>query len=488
MSDPAATPPAPRPVLPLRGWLAVSHLVVLVLPIAGLVGSGALWHDLVNQTRWDLENQAALLALLIEEDVARQAAPADLASRGPAISTVLRRAKQATYSGSEVVDAHGVVVATSGRSLGQDLSREQHVAAALAGVRHQAVKPRPAPSKLQPLTGPSRRARVRVFVAHPLRVDDQVVGALVISRTPREEVQAFAQMAPRAGWGAAVALLLTLGMAWAAGVLATRSLERLDAGAVRIAEGDFGGVDELAEPQQSHVAEVSRVARSLTWMATRLRERLHYISEFASNVSHEFKTPLATLRGTVELLADDEGMPPEQRERFLANAGKEVDRLERLVEGLLSLARADESAARMRLSLQELIAAVAERGGVAVEGGPAGTVVGNREQLDAVLHNLVGNARAHGGSGVEVVVRTWVEGARTGFDVIDDGPGISEANLARVFDRFFTTARATGGTGLGLALVRAIVAQHGGEVTAESQPGRTRFRVDLPRAPTEPPA
>ena len=71
----------------------------------------------------------------------------------------------------------------------------------------------------------------------------------------------------------------------------------------------------------------------------------------------------------------------------------------------------------------------------------------------------------------------------TGFRVIDDGRGISEANLPRVFDRFFTTDRGAGGTGLGLALVRAIAVRHGGEVTVDSRPGRTVFTVRLPLQP-----
>jgi signal transduction histidine kinase len=82
---------------------------------------------------------------------------------------------------------------------------------------------------------------------------------------------------------------------------------------------------------------------------------------------------------------------------------------------------------------------------------------------------------------VKVQVVGFTDGAWTGVDVIDDGPGISPANLPKVFDRFFTTDRAKGGTGLGLALVRAVMEAHGGRVEVESVLGRTRLRVVLPR-------
>ena len=474
--------PTPSAVRPLREWLAASHLMVLVLPIVGLVVSGALAQDLVNQTRWDLEHQAALITMLAESDLqqARRTDPqADLHGCSEHLSGLLREVKAETLAGIEITDAQGRVVATSGTRLGEDLSAEPHVRSALLGHPIEAIKPRPPPSRQQPLASPSRRARVRVFVARPVMLDDQVAGVVVISRTPREDFQALYHMAPRAAWAAGGALLITLAVAWGAGVLATRSLTLLDQGAVRIAEGDYAGLGALAAPQRSHVAEVARVAQSVTRMANRLRERLGYIGEFASNVSHEFKTPLATLRGTVELLEEDDGMASEQRERFLANATREVDRLQAVVDGLLSLARADIASSRAVFDLGDVVRnAVA--GEVEVQ-GHAGPIRGDASQVDVVATNLVDNAFLHGGAEVNVRVACWEEEHQTGFDVVDDGPGISEPNQGRVFDRFFTTNRGEG-TGLGLALVRAIVEQHGGTVGVESRPGHTVFRVAFPLA------
>jgi len=466
-------------------WLALSHLAVFCLPIVVLVVSGALGHDLVEQTRDDLRHQAELLRMAVQADIERARADdpdVTLAELEPRLSARLFDAKQATWSGIELTDASGRVAATSGRELGEDLSDRREVRAALRGRMGSKVRPRPPFRELPALSGPGRRAGVWVFVAVPVEVDGERLGALVVSRTPREELQALYGMAPRAMLGAILALLATLGLAFGAAVLATRSLQVLDSGADRIARGDLDGVTELERPELSHVAEVAGVARSVRRAALRLRERLDYIGEFASNVSHEFKTPLSTLRGTVELLTDEGAdMPDAQRERFLANAQRELDRLERLVTGLLALARAEQASAHDVVDLDALLRRVADRLEVAVEGAAA-PVRGATVQLEAVVENLLRNAVEHGGVGATVRLIGLRDPGTTGFVVADDGAGITAANRPHVFDRFFTTRREQGGTGLGLALAKAVVVQHGGTIEVESAPGDTRFVVRLPAA------
>jgi signal transduction histidine kinase len=229
--------------------------------------------------------------------------------------------------------------------------------------------------------------------------------------------------------------------------------------------------------------EVADTAHAVAAMTERLRDRLVYITEFAANVAHEVKTPVATLKGTIELLQDDDGrMSEAQRAKFLENGARELDRLEAVVAGLLALARADTSEARSEFSVHELLQAVAAERSLPLS-GQSGRVVADRAQLELVLQNLVDNALRHGGPPTPTVaLEGYAEADRVGFRVVDDGRGISEANLPRVFDRFFTTDRVAG-TGLGLALVQAVIGRHGGQVTAESRPGRTVFTVSLPRAP-----
>ena len=468
--------------LSLRTWLVLSHLVVFMLPVLALVGTGALASDLRTQTREDLEHQAALLALDLEHRLSTT--PKALAALD--LDATLARAKAETLAGFRVVDTAGRIVATSGTDIGQDISGEPEVASALSGTEATAVKERErVPTSRESLAGKSRHADVRVFVARPLYEGGSVVGAVVLSRTPREEVQAFYQMAPRLSVGVLLALAGTVGLAFSAGRILSRSLRSLAEASHGIAAGSEAALVALEPASRSRVAEARALAAAMGTMSARLRQRLRYISEFAGNVSHEFKTPVSSLRGTIELLRDDDEMPPEQRARFLENALSDLDRLSRLVGGLLRLARAEEGGTRGVVALDDLVASVCARytsdaSNVSNRGGAA-RVDANREQLESAVSNLVENALRHGGPDVKVQVVGFTDGAWTGVDVIDDGPGISPANLPKVFDRFFTTDRAKGGTGLGLALVRAVMEAHGGRVEVESALGRTRLRVVLPR-------
>lgn len=471
-----------RAVLSLRTWLVLSHVAVLVLPVLILVLTGALAKDLESQTREDIQHQGALLGLLVRSELERARAldgDATLSDLSERLTPALVEAREATLAGVRLVDARGVVVASSGDELGEDLFDRPEVQQALEGSPALSVRPRPPPTR-QPLASPSRRAEVRLFLGQPVRVGDEVVGAVVLSRTPREEIQALYHLIP--AWVALLALGTTMLISLFAGFRFSRSIRILEATTRRLATGDVDERGELELPARSHLAEVRGLTAAFRSMMTRLRDRLRYISEFAGNVSHEFRTPITTLRGTVELLRDDEEMPPEQRARFLDNALHDLERMDRLVSGLLTLARAEEGAERHRVDLDALVARVAADHGVITCEGTAGDTLADPTQLEAVIGNLVANALQHGGEGVTVRLRPWHEGNRCGVDVEDDGRGIREANLPRVFERFFTTDRDGGGTGLGLALARAVCETHGGTVSVQSRPGATRFRVDLPRA------
>ncbi len=459
----------PLPRLPLQLWLLGSYVLVLSLPVFAVLGTGALAWDLVNQTREDLEHQGALIAMVAADR---------MEGRREGVNELLAAAKAQTLAGIRIVNDEAVVVASSGGTVGDDLSDDEEVRTALAGSRGLAIKPRdPVPlknrSSYTTRDSPSRHADVRVFVAVPIVKDGEVLGAVVLSRTPREEWQTFWQMAPRLTAGALVALLLTTALAIFAGWRASRSLKGLASASERIAAGQLGTDDTFAEAQDSRIQETALLGGAMALMASRLRARLTYISEFAGNVSHEFKTPVSSLRGTIELLRDDEAMPPDQRARFLENALADLDRLSNLVGGLLRLARAEEGGAREPVGLDALVEEVLHRHpGIPVRGS-AGEVSGVREQLDTLVKNLVENAVRHGGPNVRV--ERWRTPSTAGVTVEDDGPGIDPAHLPALFGRFYTTDRARGGTGLGLALVKAIAEAHQGGVSVHSEPGCTRF-------------
>ena len=470
------------PELSLRTWLLYSHLLVLVLPLLALIGTGALAMDLIAQTRAELEHQADVLAVFIADIAREQASP--LEPLAPRIEPLLLDVRSRTLAGVRLLDERGVVIAASGEQARHDLSSDPEVASALAGETGVAVRERAPPSTRQGIDSESRRARVRLFVAEPvLGPRGEVIGVVLMSRTPREELQALYQMSPRLAWGLLVALLVTIGLAVFAGRLGTRSLARLADAARRLTQGSGSEGSVLLRSAGSHVDEVRELATAVASMAEQLEARVSYINEFAGNVAHEFRTPIATLRGTAELLRDDEAMPIEQRQRFLDNALDELERLERLVDGLLELARAERQHEGTPIDLRVLLGALTQRWPeVELEPseGPL-EVVGSPAQLASVLDNLIDNAYQHGGDSVVVRVRALIDQDRgeVGFEVADDGPGISEANQAKVLERFFTTNREGGGTGLGLAIVRRIVETHGGRLELESRPGDTRFRVWL---------
>lgn len=478
------------PGLSLHTWLLGSHLLVLLLPILALIGTGALAMDLRRQTRGELEKQADVLTMMLAELVASRGQLQDLQ---PRLDPLLAELRTRTLASVQVVDPRAQVIAASGNPQQLDLSADPVVLQALAGHDAAATRPRDPPRSRQPLSSESRRARVRLFVAKPIVVDrsggePEIVGAVLLSRTPREELQALYHMSPRLVWGLLVALALTIALAIFAARLATRSLASLADAARRIAHGSGSEAAKLLHSAGSHVDEVRKLATATAAMAELLQSRVDYINEFAGNVAHEFRTPIATLRGTAELIRDDVDMDPEQRRRFLDNALDELDRLERLVDGLLALARAEQPHTGGRSSLAELLLGLRDRWPDVVLRQPelAGQIEGSAAQLATVLDNLIDNAYAHGGPEVHVEVRGLAlddaNKPRTGFEVIDDGPGISPANAEQIFDRFFTTNREHGGTGLGLALCRRIVETHGGTIEVESAPGRTCMRVRLPVA------
>ena len=255
----------------------------------------------------------------------------------------------------------------------------------------------------------------------------------------------------------------------------------------RAARGERGAVAVLTHPGTSEIAQLSE---AVAHMARSLEERGEYIRNFAANVSHEFKTPLTAMQGAVELLREHGAtMSDVERNQFLENIGANTNRLARLVRKLLELARADVmQPASENSDLGAVMSQVATRyreQGLAVEletPTPHVSVAIHEETLDSILNNLLDNARQHGGSQVLVKLGTQVGEDSVELTVRDSGPGVSGANAPRVFEPFFTTARPQGGTGLGLAVVRALVRAHGGDVWLDTSERGATFRARLPRA------
>ncbi|HEU4755692.1 MAG TPA: ATP-binding protein [Agromyces sp.] len=249
--------------------------------------------------------------------------------------------------------------------------------------------------------------------------------------------------------------------------------------------------ERLDEPPTDD--EIARLARTLNGMLARLDSAQATQRRFISDASHELKSPLATLRQYAEVARAHPERVTEQelREVVLEEGG----RLERLVQGMLVLARADEGALRpepVDVDLDDLLLDEARRlrsAGLVVDtGGVRATRIrGDAALLAQLVRNLVDNAARHARTGIALAVSSDERGAIATLTVDDDGDGIPPAERDRVFDRFVrlddARARDTGGSGLGLSIVREIARAHGGEVLAETAPaGGARLRVELPVA------
>jgi signal transduction histidine kinase len=388
---------------------------------------------------------------------------------GAAMGPLLEQVRATTLAGIRVVDMEGVVVGSSSLDvLGVSLADRAEVQRALRGEPASVLRRRYAEPEDTPMASLSRDTGIRVSVAIPVLEADRVWGAVVLARTPMTFAKAiYADRWNLTATGLVLVAAVAL-MSLAAGALVGRPVRALVKQTRAIAASAPSGFEPVARPV---VAELAELSEALAGMATALRDRNQYIRSFAANVSHEFKTPLASIQGAVELLRDSaDVMSPEQRARFLANVDADAKRLTRLVQRLLELARADSmTATPAQVELAPVLEALATRAraeGVAdvhVAPVPAGLKLAlPAEVLDDVLWQLVTNARQHGGEGVRVELAVEGDGAGPVRVVVrDNGKGISEANRARIFDAFFTTARERGGTGLGLTISQSMLRAFG---------------------------
>jgi signal transduction histidine kinase len=234
--------------------------------------------------------------------------------------------------------------------------------------------------------------------------------------------------------------------------------------------------------------EVGRLAETMNQMLGRLEGAQRTQRRFVADASHELRSPLTTIASGLELLA---GSVDEADRSTVGTLRGEAARLDRLVDGLLLLARSDERGLqpnREDVDLDEIVEAERGRpsdvGGVAPEVRAAPVrVSGDRAQLVRAVRNLVDNARRHARS--RVLVTLVAEGPWAVVEVADDGPGVPEEERERVFERFVrldeARARSDGGAGLGLAIVREIVVAHGGDVAVTgSDLGGALFRLRIP--------
>jgi signal transduction histidine kinase len=235
---------------------------------------------------------------------------------------------------------------------------------------------------------------------------------------------------------------------------------------------------------------------------TRLAASLATQQRFVADASHELRTPLTTIRSNAGFLLARPDVQPDDRDAALGDIAAESERMSRLVDSLLTLARADAGfrPEKTRLDLAPLLRDVHRRAQrlhtsrdlSLVEPDPPVEMIveGNADALTQLLWILVDNAAKHTPRGGRIELHLGRDDANhlAGFAVRDDGTGIPAEHLPRIFDRFYQADRARTGTGagLGLAIARWIAEDHHGRIAAANNPGHgATFSVTLPLAPTE---
>jgi len=294
---------------------------------------------------------------------------------------------------------------------------------------------------------------------------------------------------------AGAALVISALLAWVISRWIASPLQRLAQAAGRVASGDYDARLPISGPE-----EMQSVARTFNEMVRQVQASQQSQRDFVANVSHELRTPLTSVQGYAQAILDGTARDPETLETAGRVILEETERLKRLVEDLLDLARLESGQLAFTwhpVDLRALANVVCERMALraaekdvklTVNLPELPSVIGDGDRLAQVLTNLLDNALKHTppGAGMELRGARGISTVR--IEVIDSGPGIPADELSRIFERFYQVDRsrrggAGRGVGLGLAISREIAEAHRGTLTAESIVGRgSCFRLELPLA------
>ena len=431
--------------------LAIVVLALLEIPL-GISYARNERHDLST----NVERDAVALASLAEDALEQRA------SAPPAVARLARRYQRDTGGRVVVVDAQGrALVDSESQGVGADFSSRPEIAAALdgtvaTGTRHS-----------------NTLGTDLLYVAVPAASGGIVHGAVRITY-PTSEVDERV----RRYWlvlAAIAAVVLAVAVALAGGFARwiVRPLSRVEEAAGEVAAGNLNVRVPATGPP-----ELRRLAGSFNEMVVQLGSLLHSQEQFVADASHQLRTPLTALRLRLENLArDGDG----RREGEFEGALEELERLSALVDGLLTLARADRAASTpaeldVASGLGERVdawSALAEEQQVRLVARVEGRLhaLATPGRLEQVLDNLLANALevAPAGSDIELTAARsgpWVE-----IRIRDRGPGLSSEEIAHAFDRFWRGGADEAGFGLGLAIVQRLVHADGGEIELRPREG-----------------
>ena len=506
------------PSLRLRTILLATLLFAAALPGFGAVFLRVYENTLVQQSEAELIAQGAVLASAYRTfwDAGRPdpAPPAEIVAERPAIDLnampvlavqpppspvagppdpravaaaaalrpIVADSARTTLAAIRILDRDGRVLVGRG-DLGDSYRDLPEVGIALAGRPATVLRRR---GDYQPrywLEWLSRASAIRVHHVRPIVAGGEVVGVVMLSRSPRGLFLGIYQDRGKIalGVGLIFATLLVLVGLLSRGI--ARPIEALGRATENVARGPVA----IPEAPVTAAVEIRALYDNFASMAARIERRSRYLRDFAAAVSHEFKTPIAGIRGALELLTDHEAaMSPEERRRFLSNATKDADRLSLLLERLLHLARADMAVAAEGAAapVEAPLRAVADamRGpnlAVDLEIPASLPAAGaGAELIEAVVQILVENSAQAGAR--QIRIAAGARGGRIAIRVADDGAGVPAADRDLIFEPFQTGRREQGGSGLGLSIARSLLASCGGTIANLPADTGACFEVELP--------
>lgn len=461
----------------IRYRLLLVNVIVAIVPLAGIVFAEMHESQLLASLERDMIHQAQLVRAVA---LAQPAVP--LAKHEPMLAIAARD----TRTRIRLLDPQGNVIADSHRGgppegaerpvpklLGESPSRAISVPEPLDVSERREVR-----TALGGRYGSATRLwenqdRVYLFSALPIKAGPQVVGAVYITRSTHDvklELYKLRRFLTQVLLGTlAVTALLTL-------VLATtiaRPLGRLTRRAQRIAARQPVEHDHRLGERSD---EIGQLARAVDAMTEELERRARDARTLAADISHELKNPIAGIRGAAELLHD--GIEDKtERERFLSMILDDAARLDRIVSRLFELARVeDDRSATLPVDLGAIARDVAARPwAVPVEVTGDAIADGRALQIAAAIENLVANATQF--AEPDTVVRIAIREGRV--TVSNHGPALSPTAQTKVWDRFYSTRAESGGSGLGLSIVRSVALGHGGTVGVRCAGGVTAFWFEL---------
>lgn len=404
--------------------------------------------------------------------------PSPLAAQGTSFADVLDATQRSTLTGFRLLDPWGTIIAGSAE-VGSSLAEVDEVRQAMTGQYRSVLRQRVSDQPDPPVYSISRGTRLRVFAAMPIVAQGRLLGVLYMSRTPNNILRHLYFERGKLLLASLAVGTATLAIAFVFMRTIGRPIYELQRRTALIAAGDASALQPLRHNGTREMAELSHAFLD---MAHRLDQRSEAVRVFATHLSHELKSPLTAIRGAVELVRDEgTGMEDATRRRFLGNVLADTHRLALLVKRLIELTRAENTdATNESSSVSEALArlVVAPPLAVGLQRGADVRLAISCEGLGIVLANLLENASQHEARQVTLAIDEadgWAE-----VEMRDDGVGVSTANQTRIFEPFFTTRRETGGTGLGLGIVVALLKAHHGTIRLDETAKGAGFTIRLP--------